>query len=170
MRDEKGLDTLDRPVNWALGRVPAEDFLDALVDVEALSIRPDREVGGDERVHHGSHFERKVGELVCETALGCFDPGTGVMGHQADKPRRVVVVLQVSRAVQGVQAGIHKAGCLADVVQPRGYHQQITITRFDRDRQLRGPPADTLDMGPAPAHLRGVEQASGKVSSDGHEV
>ncbi|SCG40449.1 hypothetical protein GA0070560_10310 [Micromonospora halophytica] len=93
MRNEKGLGTLDRPVNWTLGRVPAEDFLDALVDVEALSIRTNREVSGDERVHHGSLFERKVGELVCETALGCFDPGTGVMGHQADKSRRVVVVL-----------------------------------------------------------------------------
>ncbi|SCL17550.1 hypothetical protein [Micromonospora inyonensis] len=47
VRDENGLGTLDRPVDQALDRVPAEDFLDALVDVEALFIRIGREVGGD---------------------------------------------------------------------------------------------------------------------------
>ncbi|MEU4590771.1 hypothetical protein [Micromonospora aurantiaca (nom. illeg.)] len=84
VRHEERLCSLDRPMNGALRRISVEDLLDALGDLETLSPRSDREVGGDERVHQGSLFERKGRELVRQAALSRLDAGAGVMGDQPD--------------------------------------------------------------------------------------
>lgn len=116
VRHEKRLCSLDRPMNGALRRIPVEDFLDALGDLETLSPRSDREVGGDERVHQGSLFERKGCELVRQATLSRFDAGACVVGDQSDEPQRVAATSQVSGTVKGVQASVHEVRRITDVV------------------------------------------------------
>jgi hypothetical protein len=55
---------------------------------------------------------------------------------------------QVPGAVQGVQARHGQAGCVADVVQPRGGFQQIGVIA-EHGCQAACPRGDALDVRPA---------------------
>ena len=63
--------------------------------------------------------------------------GVGVLG-----------VAQVSGAVELVQAGHGQVGRVADVVQPRGGFQEISV-RAENSRQAACPRGNALDMRPA---------------------
>ena len=70
------------------------------------------------------------------------------MGDQpAQQGVGVLGVAQVTSAVEWVEARDGKAGRVADVVQPRGGFQQISV-RAENSRQAACPRGNSLDVRP----------------------
>ena len=98
---------------------------------------------------------------VGESAFVGFDDGAGVIGDQsAQHGVGVLVVAQVACAVELVQAREGKAGGVADVMQPGGGFQQISV-RAENSRQATCPGGDALDVRPA-AGERFLEERLGE--------
>ena len=84
-----------------------------------------------------------------ESAFAGFDDGAGVMGDEpAQHGAGVLGVAQVAGAVEWVEARGGEAGCVADVVQPRGGFQEIGV-RAENGCQAACPGGDALDVRPA---------------------
>lgn len=102
--------------------------------------------------HAGQRVRRRVELLaqdVGKSAFAGFDDGAGVMGDQpAQQGVGVLGVAQVPGAVELVQACEGKAGCVADVVQPRGGFQQVGV-RAENGCQVACPGRDALGVRPA---------------------
>ena len=83
---------------------------------------------------------------VGKSALAAFDDGVGVMCDQpAQHGVGVPEIAQVTGAVECMQARHGQAGRLADVVQPRGGLQEISVRAKNR-RQDACPGGNTLEM------------------------
>jgi hypothetical protein len=73
-----------------------------------------------------------------------------VVGDQpAELAAGVLGVAKVPGAVELVQPRDGEIGRVADVVQPRGGFQQISV-RAENRREAAGPGGDALDVRPAP--------------------
>jgi len=95
-------------------------------------------------------------------AFFSFDDGAGVMGDQpAQDGAGVPGIAQVPGAVELVQARDGQAGCVADIVQPRGGFHEIGI-RAENGCQAAGPVGDALNMRPA-AGERLLEESPGEL-------
>ena len=86
---------------------------------------------------------------LSKSAFPGFDDGAGVMGDQpAQHGAGILGVAQVPGAVECVQARHIKVGCVADIVQPRGSFQQVSV-RAENRCQAACPRGDALDVRPA---------------------
>jgi hypothetical protein len=141
---------LDRP-GHQVPRAIAVLYLD-----EPLLNRHEFAVRAGGHVTEGQHagkgvrcrFELQVQD-VGKSALAGFDDGAGVMGDQpAQQGAGVLDVAQVPGAIELVQARESKARGVADVVQPRGSFQQISV-RAENRRQAACPGGDALGVRPA---------------------
>ena len=101
--------------------------------------------------HAGKRVRRRrelVAQNVGKSAFAGFDDGAGVVGDQlAQHGVGVLGVAQVPGAVECVQTGGGEAGGVADVVQPRGGFQQISV-RAENSRQAACPRGNSLDVRP----------------------
>ena len=108
----------------------------------------------------GSNSRKDIGESV----FAGLDDGARLV---CDQPARhgigVLGVAQVPCAIELVQAGGGEAGGVADVVQPRGGFQQISV-RAENSRQAVCPRGNSLDVRP-PAGEALMEKRLSEMSS-----
>ncbi len=133
------------------------------LDRDDLAVRAGCHVAASQ--HAGKHVRCRL-ELeakdVGKSAFVGFDDGVGVMGDQsAQNDVGVLGVAQVTGAVQWVQPSHGQAGCVADVVQPRGGFQKIGISA-ENGCQAACPGGDALDVRPA-AREGLLEECLGKM-------
>jgi hypothetical protein len=106
---------------------------------------------------------------VCESAFAGFDDGAGVV---CDQPAQHGIgapgLAQMPGAIEPVQAGGGEARGVADVVQPRGGFQQVSI-RAENRCQAACPRGDALDVRPA-AGQGFVEEYPGELLPPGASV
>jgi hypothetical protein len=161
-KDRSG--SLDGTVNSGLRRVSLQDFVDAGIDVDLLSVRPDGEVCGDECLHDGSGFECEFIEPACQPSFSRFESGAGMVGHQRRDSLRPIVCSKISGTVQGVHSGLDQTWRVSDIVQPSRTHEHHAVGGINRDRQIDCSFRDALHMGPTLGERRGVEQGGGELA------
>jgi len=120
------------------------------VDRHELAVRAGGHVAVDQ--HAGKRVWRRLefeAQDVGKSAFFDFDDGAGVMCNQsAQHGVGVLGVAQVAGTVECVQACDGQAGCVADVVQPRGGLQEPGV-RAGKRCQAACPCGDALEVRPA---------------------
>ncbi len=111
-----------------------------------LAVRAGRHVAEGQRaakeVRRGLEF---AAQDVGESAFAGFDDGAGVVGDEpAQHGVGVLGIAQVAGAVEWVEARGGEAGCVAEVVQPRGGCQEIGVRA-----ENWCPRGDALNVRPA---------------------
>jgi hypothetical protein len=121
-----------------------------LLDRHELAVRAAGHVAASQNAGRRIRCGVELGaQDVGESAFAGFDDGAGVVCDQpAQQGIGVLGVAQVPGAVELVQAGGGEAGGVADVVQPRGGFQQISV-RAENRCQVACPRGDALDVRPA---------------------
>jgi hypothetical protein len=160
--NKDGSGSLDGTVNSRLRRVPLQDFVDAGVDIDLLSVRPDGEVCGDKCVHNGAGFEGEFVELACQPSFDCFESGAGVVGYQRRQSLRPAVRPKISGTVQGVHSSLDETWGVSDIVQPSRTHEHGMVGGIDCSRQIDCSFGDALHMRPSLGERSGVEQGGGE--------
>ena len=127
---------LDGPAHQVPWAVAVMYLGEPLLDGHGLTVRTGGHVAVSQ--HAGSYVGCRVefvAQDVCESAFAGFDDGARVMCDQpAQHGIGVLGIAQVPGAIELMQAGGGEARGVADVVQPRGGFQQISV-RAENGRQ-----------------------------------
>jgi hypothetical protein len=120
-----------------------------LLDPHGLAVRTGGHTAARQRARQHVWCRGELGtQDIGESALVGFDDGAGVVGDQpAQQGISVLIVAQVTGAIELVQAGGGEAGSVADVVQPGGGFDQIGVSAENRC-QAACPGSDALDVRP----------------------
>lgn len=136
---------MDGIVDGAVG----QDFGETFGVQHGVAIGPGREVRGGQRIVEFVVLERELCKLCREATLLSFEAGSGVVRHQVDHGIGPTGLAEVAGTIERGEPRACDGGGIADVVQPCGHHQRVSILRIDGGEEFGGADCDHRGAGPA---------------------